>query len=346
VDIYALGAILYESLTGRPPFKGATALDTLREVLHDDVVPPRQFQRRVPRDLETICLKALAKTPARRYASALEMAEDLERFLKGEPIKARPMGRAERLWHWCRHNPVAASLLVAVTLGSAFGLWHLSRLSKQLVESTALESAAQEASMLEEVNNVYSADVAERVKPLGVLITNDYLDHPGAIPVPATLTIVLGRHMSTKDQEGMQVRLYSDYPFYSRKDGGPQDEFEKEALAALRRNSAEPYYRFVDFQGRPAVRYAQARVMQQACVNCHNTHPESPKKDWKVGDVRGVLEIIRPLEADAARTRAGLWSSFLWMGVLSAGLLALCGLILFLGRRRRARSQSARAPSP
>jgi serine/threonine protein kinase len=333
-DVYSLGVILYELLTGERPFRGSRQM-LLLQVLHDEPRPPRQLHDKVPRDLETICLKAMAKAPARRYATAQELAADLRRYLRGEPIRARPVGRAGRLWRWCRRNPVAAGLLLAVSLSSAFGLWELSRLSEQLVRSSALESAAQESEILDAVNKLYSDDVVERAKVKGVPATHDYATREGAIPLPATLTIQLGRRLSEQSESGVQVRLYSDHPFRSRKDGGPKDDFEREALDWAQQHPEQPYYRFGDFQGRPALRYATAQRMEKTCVQCHNGHDDSTKKDWKEGEVVGALEIIRPLDRDAARAREGLRLTLALMAAICGSLLGLSVLVLVLGNRRR-----------
>jgi tetratricopeptide (TPR) repeat protein len=148
-DIYALGAILYELLTGRPPFNAATVLETVAQVIADDPVPPRQLQPRTPRDLETICLKCLRKDPRQRYGSAAELTEDLRRFLHGEPIEARPVGHLERLCRWCLRNPKVAALLAALALVVLGGttamtrLWLLAEERRRIAEGNAVKTERQ-----------------------------------------------------------------------------------------------------------------------------------------------------------------------------------------------------------
>ncbi|MFT3686542.1 MAG: tetratricopeptide repeat protein [Phycisphaerales bacterium] len=141
VDIYALGAVLYEALTGRPPFKAETAVETQRQVLTQEPAPPSRLNARVPRDLETICLKALHKDPRRRYTTCAAMADDLLRYLKGEPITARAVGPLERATKWLRRHPgravgITAALVIAsglVALSTVAAINH-GRVARQVTE--------------------------------------------------------------------------------------------------------------------------------------------------------------------------------------------------------------------
>jgi hypothetical protein len=329
-DVYSLGVILYELLTGERPFRGNRRMLIL-QVLQDEPRPPRRLNDKVPRDLETVCLKAMAKSPHRRYSSAGELAEDLRRFLARLPIRARPIGRVERAWRWCLRNPVPVGLLAALSLGSAVGLWHLTRLNERLVRSTALEGAAQQAETLECLNDVYS-EAVDRAMPKGkVLVTHDYATRKDALPLPATLTIDLGKTITERSESGMQVRLYSDYPWkFRRESREPMDTFEQQALTQLREKPDEPVYTFENYRGRPVLRYAIARRFRQSCLGCHNNPHDknTPKTDWKVGDVRGVVEIIRPLDRDEARARDGLRETFVLMGIVAGSLLGVTVIIV------------------
>lgn len=187
------------------------------------------------------------------------------------------------------------------------------------VETVGVNKAKALADQVTTLRNFYTQQVVSRAKESGMNINYDWDVTPNTLPLPATFTNVLGQQIK-KENPGTAIRLYSRYPFPHRKATEVYDQFETEALTALEQNPKAPFYREEVINGRLSMRYAIADVMTQACVNCHNSHPETPKVGWKVGDVRGVVEIITPID----QVNKGLLNgTMILLGCVAVGLLVV-----------------------
>jgi tetratricopeptide (TPR) repeat protein len=181
-DVYSLGAVLYTLLVGRPPFQAATVIETLRQVMEREPVSPRQLNHAIDRDLDTICLKCLQKEPSRRYGSAAELADDLRRYLDGEPIKARPVGRLERGWRWCRRNRGLATLWAAV------GLLLVSGTVGASLTAIEFKEQAQQESVLRGEAEASARDAQDVVNALLTEVSEtDLFDEPKLQPIRMNL---------------------------------------------------------------------------------------------------------------------------------------------------------------
>jgi len=213
-------------------------------------------------------------------------------------------------------------LTVACLIYIGSVLYHMAHTSETLVEATALEEGAQISEALGAVRSLYTSEVVHRLESHGIRATHDYRQHAGEIPLPATLTHMLGEQLA-QGSSGIRVRLFSADPFPWRADR-TLDAFEREALERIRARPSEPVHRVEEIEGVTWLRYASADIMGESCVACHNEHPLSPRRDWKVGDVRGVLLVSRPLRALQAQLQAHMVVQLLVVLGLALLLAASC----------------------
>ncbi|MGB0910204.1 MAG: methyl-accepting chemotaxis protein [Nitrospirales bacterium] len=194
--------------------------------------------------------------------------------------------------------------------------WVMFSMKNHNIEQVGMDKAKALADQVKSLRTFYTAHVVTRAKNAGMQINYDWLQHDGTLPLPATFTNVLGKAIE-KENPGTRIRLFSRFPFPHREATESYDSFEQAALTTVEREPTTPFYRFEMVDGRYSIRYAVADIMRDACVDCHNTHPETPKNDWKVGDVRGIIEVTSTVDAITSDFQAGtMWLLF----IVAAGL--------------------------
>lgn len=203
-----------------------------------------------------------------------------------------------------------------------------------------MENAKIYSATLTEFRSLYTTEVVVAARKYGMSISHDYKSKEGTIPLPATLSMQLGNRIGGVDY-GTKSRLYSNYPFpWREKTGGLSDDFARAAWESLQANPTGVFTQFEDVDGKYSLRYATADIMRQGCVDCHNNHLQTPKTDWRIGDVRGVLEVIIPVTGSVARVDDMLFQTFL---MLSLFLFISLFIIVLVVKKLQQRTIEAKA---
>ena len=249
--------------------------------------------------------------------------EELKKMRTPQSKEKRPAGKSEKSGKKSNVRfliVLMAALVVAICGGVTWVV------NSNNVETVGVHKAKALADQVVTLRKFYTQQVVPRAKEGGMRINYDWDVMSNTLPLPATFTNVLGDQIK-RENPGTAIRLYSRYPFPHRKETEVYDKFEMDALRALEANPKAPVYRKEVINGRLSMRYAIADVMSETCVSCHNSHPETPKADWKVGDVRGVVEVITPID----QVNKGLLDgSMMLLGCVGAGLLFVAWFSIFI----------------
>ncbi|MCA9279143.1 MAG: response regulator [Phycisphaeraceae bacterium] len=220
-----------------------------------------------------------------------------------------------------RHSVLLIVILSLLVAGIT--AWQMNSLSRSLITSNASEDAAFLSDAIRTMRTLYSREIVSRAQAAGMSATHDFVHVNNSVPLPATFSMMLGDELSKLTQSG-SAKLYSPYPFPWRAEtGGLQDNFARRAWASFQKTPDKPFFEIDTQSGTRVFRYAVADKLSESCVGCHNEHPDSPKRGWEAGDIRGVFEVSLPLERieqEAAHSLRGAW--------IITGMLAAIGISL------------------
>ena len=228
-----------------------------------------------------------------------------------------------------KHLGIILVLTLVCFIIVASMIWHVSQLQSELIKSTALRTAQLYTTALTQFRTLYTSEVVEKARKHGLEVAHDYAMRDNAIPLPATLSMILGEQIG-KLTAGASSQLYSPYPFPWRKveENTLLDEFDKKAWEFLSANPDKQYYQFSKEGNKTILFYATADLMRPDCVACHNSHPDSPKTDWKTGDVRGVLEVSLPLDVITSQTSTDLRTTIIAYTTVGLGIVFIVSMVI------------------
>ncbi len=302
-DVYALGAILYEMLTGRPPFKGETPMETVRQVIDDEVVPPSRLVPKVDRDLETICLKCLSKEPPRRYASASALAEDLDRHRKGESIHARRASPVERGVKWARRRPAAAALyalglaaFLGLTVGAAF-YEHNQRVAEASKNQHALDEHKTVGRLAVEAREASTAEELSRVQ-------NELSSRLGSLSkeVDPRLKILSDTIMQSIGEVERKLRALRH-----REEKEKQDQADRRRFQSFLDQQTQAEFHAAGFELDPSDSRIRLRDAARAGLAIYALDPKAGDESWSLAST--LPEVLA--DSDKARIAAGCYDLLL-----------------------------------
>ncbi|WP_019028337.1 ATP-binding protein [Colwellia piezophila] len=235
----------------------------------------------------------------------------------------------ERVFKYTYNHTWLLLILLFISTGTMI-VWYMEKQQSVLVESISIKNAELYLGAVSEFRTLYTSEVVNKLKNSNISIVHDYHERADAIPLPATLSMLLAKRIGQRSS-GTKVRLYSPFPFPWRKeDRGLQDSFGQSAWDFFQKSPQLAYFSFEVIGGNRVLRYAVADQMRADCVECHNNHKDTPKSDWKTGDVRGILEVTLPIGNFQQQAKTNL-GGFIWL-ILGVSLVGLFTMMLLIGR--------------